>query len=724
MNANRLALVPGILALGVLAGVAGCSEPAGESPAGVAPMAQPPVLEAVERIALRGEHASDGTELDEEARPAVPVASGEQRELCFGPVTPPVPRSLVLAFAANAGVPRVVLRFAGDEVAAVAGAGWRELALELEPGAEGCATASVEPGAGKAGGSAWLSDGSLRTSGRQRPWVIVYVVDSLRHDRTPFGRGGATGGPALAPAFEALARDALVYERASASSSWTRPSVASILTGVGPSAHGVLDRQDRLPPWVPRLQQSFGDAGWLTVAVSTNPNILPVFGFLDGFDRFIDVSSDSWLSEQGYERLGTTLIDVARQSQDAPLFLYVHDNEPHAPYRPLARYREMFGAEPEGSPAEVPGADAAEPVLSQAVRLQQATIRSTSDRFGALMDELRRLGRYDDAVVVLTGDHGEEFGEHGATGHGQTLYQEQLHVPLVIKPPRGRLAPQRIATPAALEGIASATLELAGAEAQWNETAASILPAEVALPEAREPLLIAELQLAGASAQTAIRWPWKLLRTPKAGVQLFDLADDPAEQRDRAVGEAAARAALEQALDARLALARSGLEVSCVAGAESVRVTLEIEFDGALEHDVQRVGLEPDEDSLSLAAQGARIDLALQLRAAEEATGLARFDRVAVARSDPDRDRIRVPQPPGDGVRLRATGIAILGPDGQPLPTDGTRVSLSALEVATPPEIPARAEASCRLFHLRARGVRAEDADDELEARLRALGYL
>lgn len=231
----------------------------------------------------------------------------------------------------------------------------------------------------------------------------MYVVDSLRHDRTPFVAAPPGVEPALAPAFEELARDALVYEQAASSSLWTRPSVASVLTGRGPSPHGVLDRQDRLPSWVPRVQQAFGEAGWFTVEIWTNPNILPVFGFLDGFDRFIDADSGAWLSDRGYEKLARILIDVVRQKRDMPLFLYMHGNEAHAPYRPLPKYRAMFDVEGEMTASEVPSANADAEVMARGVQLQRATIRSTSDRFGVLVQELRELGRYDDAVIVLTG---------------------------------------------------------------------------------------------------------------------------------------------------------------------------------------------------------------------------------------------------------------------------------------------------------------------------------
>jgi len=139
----------------------------------------------------------------------------------------------------------------------------------------------------------------------------------------------------------------------------------------------------------------------------------------------------------------------------------------------------------------------------------------------------------------------------------------------VIKAPAGRLSAARIRTATPLEGIADAAPELAGPETEWDASGPSILPGDASTSEqARDRLLVGELQLAGVSAQTALRWPLKLLRTPGRGTELFDLAEDPGQLRDLANADEEARVALEAALDARPAAARSGLELSCVGGGE------------------------------------------------------------------------------------------------------------------------------------------------------------
>jgi hypothetical protein len=131
-------------------------------------------------------------------------------------------------------------------------------------------------------------------------------VDTLRFDATPWG-----GTPeAVAPAFTAFARDAVLYERAFSVTSWTRPAVATLLTGVGPARHGVFDRQDRLAASVPRLPERLAEAGWT--------------------------------HREGLARLGPTLDGIVAAEADAPLFLYVHDNGPHAPWSPPAATTPLY----------------------------------------------------------------------------------------------------------------------------------------------------------------------------------------------------------------------------------------------------------------------------------------------------------------------------------------------------------------------------------------------
>jgi len=178
---------------------------------------------------------------------------------------------------------------------------------------------------------------------------VIYVIDTLRFDRVH----ARVAGEFVAPNLARLADEAIFYERAIATSSWTRPTVATLLTGLTPSEHRVQGLYDTLAPEAARLPRALAAAGHYSVALSSNPNILPKWGFSDGFDRFVDADvrvGDG--RERGFERLLDTALDVVRKERDSPLFLFVHDNGPHIPYQAPARHRALFGAPPPGDPAE------------------------------------------------------------------------------------------------------------------------------------------------------------------------------------------------------------------------------------------------------------------------------------------------------------------------------------------------------------------------------------
>jgi len=654
-----------------------------------------------------------------ETRAAVELPAGGGSSFCLPTDSGDEQLQLEIGVRASRGAPLAVLHFGDREARAPLTEAWSEIALDVTPGRPGCPRLRIE---GR--GAAHVTRAIWHKRGLRRPWVVIYVVDSLRYDRTPF----AEGDESLAPAFAALARDGTLYTRSFSASSWTRPSVATILTGVGPSQHRVLDRQDRLPEWIPRLPREFAAAGWHTVAVTTNPNVLPAFGFLDGFDRFIDVGSTHWASERGYADLRDALAELTEQSADVPLFLYVHDNEPHAPYRPLERYRAMFDAAEDGSPAEAPRDDPSPEELASASKLQRAVIRSTSDRFGELMDALRAVGRYDAAVVVLTADHGEEFGDHGGVGHGVTLYQEQIHVPLVVKAPAAAALSGQIDALVSLEDLAATTLLLADAESDWRKSRPRLpLPGDdVDSSDPADSTAVSELDFAGRRAQALVRWPWKLLRDRDLPAQLFDLETDPGERSDLASARPDRVHELGAALEARIASARRGLELSCVAGAADATLSLELEIDGAGRTVPLSIGLEADRDELT--DEDGVVRVHLHLRPAVAIEGLQLFDRVAVALASPDRDRLRIPIGGGAMLWLRSelTAIAIEGPDGQALPTDGSPIPLATIAAETPPADPAPREiAWCRLVYVHGEPAQAPAAeiDPELQKRLRALGY-
>lgn len=303
------------------------------------------------------------------------------------------------------------------------------------------------------------SDASRGAAPDGAPNVLVIVVDTLRADHLPaYGyEGGRT------PNLDRFAQDAVRYEQAFANASWTRPSFASILTGRYASSHGVMGKPDSLPDDAVTLPEALREGGYETAAFVTNFNVGPYFNFQQGFDEYAFLEPEFVLgaddsaaklllvqtmrqviegvrAARGAVEPGTAYQDaetvnrhlvswLERGRRQRPFFLFVGYMDPHDPYFPHpydgTGYARAAHQRPD--PSEAP----------RLRELYDGEITYWDEHFGRLMDELRRRGLYDDMMIVVTSDHGEEFAEHGGFWHGTTLYDEQLHVPLFVKYPRG-----------------------------------------------------------------------------------------------------------------------------------------------------------------------------------------------------------------------------------------------------------------------------------------------
>ncbi|HEY8429840.1 MAG TPA: sulfatase-like hydrolase/transferase, partial [Sandaracinaceae bacterium] len=275
------------------------------------------------------------------------------------------------------------------------------------------------------------------------PNVLFIVVDTLRADHLPaygYERGRT-------PNLDRFARDAVQYQWAFANSSWTRPSFASILTGRYASSHGVMGKPDALPDEVVTLPEVLQENGYETAGFVTNFNVAPYFNFQQGFDEYVYLEPEFVLGaddaaaklllvqtlRQAIERVrsvrGTVEPGTAYQDAETvnrrlfawlererrgPFFLFVGYMDPHDPYFPHpydgTGYARAAHQRPD--PSEAP----------RLRELYDGEISYWDEHFGRLMDELRRRGLYDDMMIVVTSDHGEEFAEHGGFWHGTTLY--------------------------------------------------------------------------------------------------------------------------------------------------------------------------------------------------------------------------------------------------------------------------------------------------------------
>jgi hypothetical protein len=307
-------------------------------------------------------------------------------------------------------------------------------------------------------------------AGEQHPGgnVIFISIDTLRADHL-----GCYGYPRdTSPELDEFSRGAVLFRKAIAQAPSTVPSHASMFTARIPAHHGA-SRSRLLPisPDVTTLAEILQRAGYRTISYNGGGQVSATFGFGRGFEVYESVAKQDTFAQK---------VDAAIDWLDAnpgeKFFLFLHTYEPHAPYTPDPRYVDLVDAGDDGDPPfRIDPAplndldDIRGPLDPQRVRTlvrrYDGEIRSMDEAFGRLIDSLVAKDLYDNTTVVFTSDHGEALGEHGAVAmHSHTLYDELLHVPLIVKLAGSRPASDVIEPQVRSIDIMPTLLELLGLE--------------------------------------------------------------------------------------------------------------------------------------------------------------------------------------------------------------------------------------------------------------------
>ncbi len=380
------------------------------------------------------------------------------------------------------------------------------------------------------------------------PNVLFVAIDTLRADALS-SQGGRAG---VTPRIDALAAQGVQFTAAFAHAPWTLPSFSSLFTSLPPEAHGaggnVRAGWRALAPERRTLAEEFRDAGWATHAIVNVDFLTDAFGTTQGFE---DVDAFRPADNHTVRRAGPTT-DAAlawiHAHADRPFFLFVHYFDPHAEYDPPPPWRARFALEQDrDSTAFRFGArehvvnhrggrmplDAA--TLARARALYDGEVAYTDDEVGRLLDGLAARGLDENTIVVLTADHGEEFGEHGSWEHGHTHFDELLHVPLVLR--AQGIAPRRIAEPVGSIDVAPTLCRLAGiapAPTFRGRDLADALRTGAAWPAF--PGLAAYGNFWGDALESWRDARWKRIDVGGHSL-LFDWNADPGEHEDRAAAE-------------------------------------------------------------------------------------------------------------------------------------------------------------------------------------------
>jgi len=268
----------------------------------------------------------------------------------------------------------------------------------------------------------------------RHPNVVLILVDTLRKDYVH-----TYGYPRdLSPAIDALGAGGVVFENHVAHASQTIPSTLSLLLSRTPADHGFMprssiERPPRYPDELVFLTEVFHDAGYATAGFMANPLLGPETGFGQGFDHFRQFVSPGTRGDV-LTRAASEWLEAWSQLRGRPFYVYLHYMDVHQPYDAPEEYKRRIGLPSEGMALTGNRALAfADPVdLAYSRSAYAAGVAYADDQVAALLRELDKLGVRQDTIVVLTADHGEEFGEHGGVGHGTSVYGELVRVPLIL----------------------------------------------------------------------------------------------------------------------------------------------------------------------------------------------------------------------------------------------------------------------------------------------------
>ncbi|MDE2923665.1 MAG: sulfatase [Acidobacteriota bacterium] len=375
--------------------------------------------------------------------------------------------------------------------------------------------------------------------------ILLWIVDTLRVDRLGFHGHERP----VSPNFDALAERSTVFERAVAQSSWTRPTVATLLTGVGPERHGIRELNHGLDASFATLPERLRELGYATAGFSANANVTGDTGFEQGFDRFeYDAVDVDTLARWALDWLD----QVAAETPDKPFFLMVLSVEPHASFDPAEPFRERFAADVQDrglgtvehmralSNRRIPSTPE---VVDQLFLLYDAEIAWNDHVFGEFRRELDSRGRNPSIVVVS--DHGEAFEERGVFGHAWDLHREVLDIPFLIHL-SGQGEGRRVSVPVQQADLLPTLIEIAGGEAGPGIDGDSLLPLLDAGSAATaggfeglsDRLLLSTMDTFRRPAASLVRGRYKLIELRRPGHapsrQLFDRTADPEELHDLA----------------------------------------------------------------------------------------------------------------------------------------------------------------------------------------------
>ena len=406
-----------------------------------------------------------------------------------------------------------------------------------------------------------------------RPNLLIYTIDTLRADHASiYGYARNT-----TPFLKKLAASGVLFDDCQSQTTWTKSSIASLMTSLYGFTHGIVSDADTIPAGSATLAAQLRNAGYVTASIVSTPFVGRATGLDRGFDylleypvvlRQVNPKTDRGTDSSALNKVVFPWLDA---HHNEPFFLYAHATDPHAPYDPPPPFDSAF-AKPSDTPTfehqysgfrtnheygggavvnrdmvQKAGVDP-DRFITQAKDRYDGEILHNDRSFELLVEHLKQLGVLDNTLIIVVSDHGEEFWDHGWTAHGHSVYQELTHTLLLFWNPALFPKPRRISEPVQLIDVMPTVLDLLSLKTPPVVEGQSLLPAARGQAFKRRGLVVSSRFAAvrpeglvpeNATDSFAITDAhWKFVYRNKAAksgakkVELYDRTTDRLEQHD------------------------------------------------------------------------------------------------------------------------------------------------------------------------------------------------
>lgn len=375
--------------------------------------------------------------------------------------------------------------------------------------------------------------------------VVIYLIDTLRYDKiTAYNPKSSVKTPNL----DAFAKDGTLYEAAYDTENWTKPSTATILTGLYPETHKAKEDVSKLPQSAIMLSEHLQDNGFKTGSFIANGYVSDAFGFKQGWDHYTNYIREKRPTDAGI--LVKEAMEWVDTVGDERFFAYIHTIDPHVPYSAPKGWKHKFAdrnydghIKPQATGNQLADIKKGKLELNAKdkrylEKLYDEEIAYNDAMFGKLIEGLKERKLYDNTLIIVLVDHGEEFWDHGSVGHGHNLHEELVHTPLLVRYPNKVAEGRRVKHVVSAADVFPTVSDVVGLSKPKSIEGNSFADTFDGIGDPHPRIAVSDF-LYRKKAVRAGRYHWL---TIGRGGSLFDIEKDRLETKDLIKKHAIARA--------------------------------------------------------------------------------------------------------------------------------------------------------------------------------------